>query len=530
MYKIVAFDLIEREKELPQNIFSNFCQKIHFQNDKYHLQVFYLGDLPVSKKDGVCEIGDEKDLHNSNIFLKVTKEKIIIKNDWLGSIPIFYDKLNKRASTLINNLYDNQIICKDGLNIYLNTGYAACEITPLKGIGFLRYFSTLTFEGDTVNLSYGDDPALEKLEMPPLKSADVLDLIKETIEKNILKDTRLLVPLSGGYDSRLLTSLLIDSRLHANIETYTYGISYDQKNSFEVEIAKNIAQKLNVPNKQITIDNENNFLEEWNALKGISTHSHGMYQYEFYKKIHEKDDMRNTITISGIFGDVYSGKREESKLRSLQDYKNFFFSHGLCYSKSNFSKIESLDLYQRHYQNSSEQYKLKRSKFLLIVRNKMMLISYLMQIPQLFGSLSYSPFNNIDVVTAILRMEESEWRNRAWQKKYFISKKIDYEPKFNPLTRSNNLYLKSFKNSSLVPLDYIEGIAGLDDSYIKKLNEILKKKNIFLIYLEYIINAFKIEKILGIFGIKIKKIIHTSVMDYYHLYPIEKFIKEVKKR
>jgi len=58
-------------------------------------------------------------------------------------------------------------------------------------------------------------------------------------------------------------------------------------------------------------------------------------------------------------------------------------------------------------------------KSIFTVRFKIILISYLLQIPEYFGIPSWSPFLNLNVVAKILSLPDSERANRLWQKKYF---------------------------------------------------------------------------------------------------------------
>ena len=46
-------------------------------------------------------------------------------------------------------------------------------------------------------------------------------------------------PLSGGFDSRLLCSMVPEPK---RLATFTYGISQNQEESFEVQIAANVAR------------------------------------------------------------------------------------------------------------------------------------------------------------------------------------------------------------------------------------------------------------------------------------------------
>src|SRR5262249_49239140 len=150
---------------------------------------------------------------------------------------------------------------------------------PIKGVKYLRHSSRLAITNGKIQVQYEDDP-IEKLVAGITQEEEVLHLLRSTIQQwEHSFEGNIIIPTSGGYDSRLLNEMIQDK---ARIRSYTYGISNVQSESYEVVYAKKIAEILGTGFKQIQLGNFHNYLEEWDALFGISTHAHGMYQMEFY--------------------------------------------------------------------------------------------------------------------------------------------------------------------------------------------------------------------------------------------------------
>ena len=168
--------------------------------------------------------------------------------DWLGSDPVFYNEITGKISHNINDVIDFNYIefHPEGLCNYLDYGYSILEQTPLKNIKFLRHSSQITLEDSKIKVTYFDDIA-EKYIGQASNEQDVLNILEKSI--NNWADTHkgeIILPLSGGYDSRLLASLIKDKE---RIRSFTYGLSEKQEESFEVVKAKKIAEILKIKRK-----------------------------------------------------------------------------------------------------------------------------------------------------------------------------------------------------------------------------------------------------------------------------------------
>ena len=139
------------------------------------------------------------------------------ETDWLGSRPIFYNEVTNCASYNINDVidYSNLEFDPEGFTNYLDFGYSVFEQTPVKHVKFLRYSSRLSVhENGYLEVEYLDDP-VEQWIGKTSHEDDVLHMLEMSIqnwEKSV--EGEIIIPTSGGYDSRLLNFFIKDSVLH----------------------------------------------------------------------------------------------------------------------------------------------------------------------------------------------------------------------------------------------------------------------------------------------------------------------------
>lgn len=184
---------------------------------------------------------------NFSIVLE-EQDKLILIVDSFRSYPLFYSE------------QENGIRVMDIGNDFIawlgkNTKWNEEAIYELLALGYLSGCHTLLDQVNSVEAgSYvliskeGIDtfkyvsymPLIKKFECFPLKEQAAYKLEKG-FEKIIetIKGRPILIPLSGGYDSRLVACLCKKYGL-LNVTCFTYG----RKDSFEVEISKKVADQL----------------------------------------------------------------------------------------------------------------------------------------------------------------------------------------------------------------------------------------------------------------------------------------------
>ena len=212
-------------------------------------------------------------------------KKVIFETDWLASNPVFYNELTGAASHNIHDVIDyaNCEMDAEGLNDYLDFGYSVFGKTPVRHVKFLRHSSRLVRdESGGLTVEYLEDPVGKWLDFR-ISESDVLDLLSSKVRswENAFSGD-IVIPTSGGYDSRLLNDLVQDK---SRIRSFSYGVSEKQTDSFEVVYARMLADKLGTSWEQITLGDFHVFFDDWDKLFGVSTHAHGMYHIEFYTQI-----------------------------------------------------------------------------------------------------------------------------------------------------------------------------------------------------------------------------------------------------
>ena len=259
----------------------------------YYIYLWGIGDIENYKINNKYSLSFP--LHDSlldrNVLLYFEDEKIIVENDWLGSIPIFYNPKAQIVSTISNFCIRDKSINNEGLANFCEFGYSVFEQTMFTDIKFMRYFSKLIISNNEIKIEYKIDPAIQDDFLTKVSAEDdVIELMQEyisSIESKI--NGEIIIPTSGGYDSRLLNYLIKDKR---RIRSFTYGISKDQSKSTEVVHAKKISEIYNTKWDQIELKDYYNYIDKWFSIYGISTHLHGMYHIEFYKKYYKNINLK----------------------------------------------------------------------------------------------------------------------------------------------------------------------------------------------------------------------------------------------
>ncbi len=180
----------------------------------------------------------------NGIFAVVIKEENCIKFavDRIRTIPLFYKKKQGKYY-----LFDRNIIDSDSeLDLFSaeefsSSGFVTGKNTLIKDIFQLQAgeWGKIS-EGELQLKSYSSyiikDHALSR----PIE--DDLSLIFDSLIKRTIKyanGKKLVAPLSGGYDSRLLVTLLRKHN-YDNVLCFTYG----RANSFEVKTSRKVAETL----------------------------------------------------------------------------------------------------------------------------------------------------------------------------------------------------------------------------------------------------------------------------------------------
>lgn len=447
----------------------------------------------------------------------------VVNQDWLGTSPIFFNKKTLKVSRSINDVvdWDNFDFDPDGLNNYLDFGYSILGRTPIRDVEFLQANHSLRIENNQARIYEREDPVLSQLGRRGSEE-DAINLISDKLACWVGRISGdIVVPTSGGFDSRLLNTLLIQNGVKSDrIKAFTYGNSLQQNRSTEVVYAKALCEKLGIPWGQIQLGDFLGKIDEWISYYGCSNHAHGMYHIEFYEKIrHQHPGLQNLL--SGIIGDIWSGNLITPKILSLNDFRKMGYTHGMN-SDSVYSKLKSKSSVVQEFL-SNKRHELLEPEYRIVaaMRLKIMLLGYLMKIPTLKGFNPYSPFLEMDVATALLAIPENRRAGRVWQKEYFEKNGLDIESWGLKSDYKNDLNKCALASTPLEHLDVCCLNEIIDGAYVNWVNKTMSE-NEGVVY-KKIYNNNLGRKILTKVGFGDKKV--KAFSAYCTLLPLQKIIK-----
>ncbi|MCA1745406.1 MAG: hypothetical protein LC643_06865 [Bacteroidales bacterium] len=405
---------------------------------------------------GVWSLGfpAHPDLLKHNLLISVKEDGVLVENDWIGGIPVYYNPDDRIVSTYANVcLRDDKSFDEEGLYLYLKYGFSVMGVTPFRKVKSLRYYSSLRFSKNAIIVDEKEEPALSVDLSKPADEEEIRDLLREDIARLFDKTTGSVVcPLSGGLDSRVLCSLIPEKQRH-RVNTYTFGISPRQEKSFESQIAKSVSKQLNLRWKHIPLKNAYRSTDEWHDLFGFGTHLHGMNHIEFLEKIQtDTPDDKHPILLSGLSGGAFSGGYLSGiKVENPNQLYDLALTHGLnCKS---FLPYRETEAETRFFEQNKALLSDQRWYSVVSMRLKMNLLHYLYKLPDHMGMSSTSPYHNFEIVCKMLSLPPGRQKDRLWVRDYFKKIGLHYPVRnFYGDTR-NTLNRQLFSASGFVGLN-----------------------------------------------------------------------------
>jgi len=508
MNKLVGFLITKDDTSLNIDFFNSGLNILKIKHNEFYIYFWGINDIKecIINNNYSFSFPLTETLLDRNILLKLRKESIVIENDWLGSIPIFFNKKDEIISTIPDFCLKDNIISKEGLLNYSEFGYSAFGQTSFENVKFLRYYSRLIISNSEIKNEEKEDVINLDILSKTTTTRDVLKSIKahiNTKEKKI--SNNIILPISGGFDSRILASMIKNKK---KISSFTYGISENQNKSFEVVHAKKVSEILNIKWKQIELKEYNKYINDWYKIYGFSTHTHGMYHIEFYKNILKEYSTKDSTFLSGIVGDIWAGNIPYTNISSIEDINKLSYSHNIRIDKEII--INHIDSNLKKDFFDKYQHLLKNGKFQIItlIRFKIILLSYLCQIPEYFGMPVWTPFLNYELVISMLNLPEEERSNRKWQKDYFKKCGLNIEDMNLEYLMNNDLNYKLCPKVKVPLLDVNLMKKYYDKNRLFEVNKILE--NMHMNNTSYT-----------------KEIYLKAIFDYYTIIAIQKGIKDV---
>jgi hypothetical protein len=358
----------------------------------------------------------------------------------------------------------------------------------------------------------------------PSNENDVIELLKskvQTWEKSFSGD--IIIPTSGGFDSRLLNTLVEDK---SRIRAFTYGLSPRQEKSREVIYAKKLTEILGVSWQQVRLGDFHLYMDDWYGLYGASTGAFGLYHMEFFSKIHEMLRGKRGL-LSGIIGDVWAGNLAIAPMKSANDLIRLGFTHGIRADPTQLLQKSKKLLYEDYYEREKDMLNDALYRIVAAVRLKLIFLSYLYRIPKYFGYEPWSPFLDEEVGIAMLNLPESRKRNRQWQIDYFKKQGVYMENMQLQWDRTNSLNHVALKRVPVAPLNVALLKEIINPRYIAWINKELLSKSIFVALYSKLMYTPLIKGGLHLLGLK------DRYMEAYHAYmtikPLELLIQQRNK-
>ena len=381
-------------------------------------------------------------------------DELLYESDWLASRPFFYNLRTGRASHNINQVIDLADLEFDpeGFNDYLDFGFSVFERTPLRDVRMLRYSSRLLSGPDGLRVEYLDDPAWAWLERESTVD-EVLELASAKINAAAAGDGEIVVPTSGGFDSRLINVLLTDRR---RIRAFSYGTSDDPARSAEVVKAAELVRRLGIRWELVPLGAFHRYFDEWDALFGVSTHAHGMYQIEFYRRILERVPAGSTV-LSGLCGEWFAG--DDPDVQGDRDAPwtrrplRCFASAACVRTPGRASSEASPSVAAAAVMEQPRIRTEMLPRVYTVVRLRLTLLSYLLSVPASLGLRAKGPYLDIDLAMRMLTLPAEQRKERRWQREFFARQGVDLEARAFSFDERNTLNLQGMRRVPLQPLD-----------------------------------------------------------------------------
>lgn len=223
-------------------------------HDGLHIKgfAFYKNNILLKDKDWLCYFDDVIDVTDFENKIKSLNGQFTViynrrNNLFLGvdscrNFPVFYIKRNDciDVSDSVEMLIDTNVeLLELEKEEFLSTGFVTNKFTLVEGVFQVQAGSIVHFVNGNFKEKFYYHFAKS---IPYLNNISTLENIFENISQrllNILDGKTAVIPLSGGYDSRLIACML-KALNYKNVICYSFGIT----TSDDVKIAKKIAKEL----------------------------------------------------------------------------------------------------------------------------------------------------------------------------------------------------------------------------------------------------------------------------------------------
>lgn len=442
---------------------------------------------------------------------------------WLGLPTVYYRECDLAASTNVWDLFDPAEVefDHDGLSSYLRFGYAVFGRTPVRGVRFLQPNERIETGPDGARRVVHDVDPAEAWIGRTGRPERVIEMVRDRVRTwEAGCEGPIVLPLSGGYDSRFLLSLIEKPQ---RLRTFTYGLSDVQEQSFEVRYAAELTKRVGAPWRRIPLGYFNYLLDDWYALQGPSTHAHGMYQMEFFRQVRRLIGAGRPL-LSGLIGDAWA-KLEIPPVDTAADIVSLGYTHGLNADDRALHDAPSWRAESEYLETKQAWLREPRARVIEAMRLKLILLSYLLRVPELYDFKPFAPFLQLEIAMEMLMIPDQLRHNRMWQQEYFRKHGLMVDDQPLPVVWGNTLNAQGCRLAPPPPLDEHLMSALFRPDYVRWVNDRVaayadwRRLKFFSAWLR-LPGAARAQRLLGITDDRLK-----AYCAYLTLYPINALLQ-----
>lgn len=265
--------IFKRNSEKSFEQFSHTLEKESILNDQFYLEIEENDELSLILR-GLGTTENTRDLfektakkcnNKRTLFIEYNNRasSLILKNDRFGTVPIYYypgkDWFIFSTSFFgVLKYLEKKELNADAISGILNFGYVLYDRTIEKNIEKLGYAEKIKISNEAIQRSKYWDFSIneETIEIEKDRvdyiSGELANKLEKAIVESLPENGNVLIPLSGGLDSRLILSMVYQNIDVNRIRLFTFG----QKGTQDFEFASKVANELGLKHHKEIIPSE----------------------------------------------------------------------------------------------------------------------------------------------------------------------------------------------------------------------------------------------------------------------------------
>lgn len=269
----------------------------------------------------------------------------------------------------------------------------------------------------------------------------IFDELKVLISQQRQKQ-KCIIPLTSGYDSRLI--LLASLSIYGNENIITSTLQIGGNYCFESTYAKELSDFLNVTWIPVAYGDmcAANSLHDKYFKNSLSYN--GAYFFDFTAQLAQIiPNISDYDVISGIIGDLFSGKLKEVESNKIL----LNHSNGLSpFANQDICNTSYLLKYKEFFECQFKNYLPESARYLYLAGvGKLPHLEFLVKAFEHYGCNVLTPFTDFNLTSLILSLPSDSRQNRQWQIDIFQSFNLNSIPKAFPTRRDySNKYLLKY--------------------------------------------------------------------------------------